>query len=230
MLLLSHFLLLSFQCRPSWREKTQAQWMNISNTHTHTHTHTLKGKSVWNLSFSVGGNLGAGAVWSHRGQTVARHPEEFPLCLCTATSCNLLLRDKTKLTPHFRVDLAVPLRPRAPNLRQTALRLSRLFKDRLMVIIHHEDTPAHADRRLSTFSQVLVCNLSCLLPCGIIGDFPTLTTSESTVVSVGREKTSTQAGDFTCWSKQHRCKDLWTEVTFYQLVTSTLLPVTRCGG
>lgn len=46
-------------------------------------------------------------VWSRWGQTVARHPEELPLYLCTATSYNLLLRDKTKLTWTFTADLTV---------------------------------------------------------------------------------------------------------------------------
>lgn len=105
MLLLSHFLLLSFQWSPSWWEKTRhrpAQWalsLRLSNTQT-------RKKSVWNLR-GVGVRLGGSrAVWSRQGQTVARHPEELPLCLCTATGCNLLLRDKTKLTRHFTGDLA----------------------------------------------------------------------------------------------------------------------------
>lgn len=62
------------------------------------------------------------AVWSRRGQIVARHPEELPLYLCTATSCNLLLRDKTKLTWHFTADLTVVSDLCAPDLTQTALR------------------------------------------------------------------------------------------------------------
>lgn len=37
------------------------------------------------------GEFGSRAVWSRQGQAVARHPEVFPLCLCTATRCNLLL-------------------------------------------------------------------------------------------------------------------------------------------
>lgn len=58
---------------------------------------------------SGGGAVGSRAVWSRQGQTVARHPEELPLCPCTATGCNLLLRDKTKLTRPFSGDLAACL-------------------------------------------------------------------------------------------------------------------------
>lgn len=106
-LLLSHFLLLSFQCSPSWWERTQTQWMNISLKQTQRHTHTQTKKNLSEISPSVSGEFESRAVWSRRGQTVARHPEELLLCLCTATSCNLLLRDKTKLTWHFTADLTV---------------------------------------------------------------------------------------------------------------------------
>lgn len=70
-------------------------------TETKTRPLAKKRKSVWDLLFSAGGDSDSRTVWSHRGQTVARHPEELPLCPCTATSCNLLLWDKTKLTRPF---------------------------------------------------------------------------------------------------------------------------------
>lgn len=108
-LLLSHFLLLSFQCSPSWWEKKrQTQWLtSLSPSNRHTHTH--KQREICLISSSVSGKFGSMAVWSCWGQTMARHPEEHPLCLCKATSCNLLLRDKTKLTWHFTADLTVLL-------------------------------------------------------------------------------------------------------------------------
>lgn len=92
-------------------EKTDTMKENLSHSHTETktraHTHTRTKKNLSEISPSVSGEFGSRAVWSRRGQTVARHPEELPLCLCTATSCNLLLRDKTKLTRHFTADLTV---------------------------------------------------------------------------------------------------------------------------
>lgn len=90
-------------------EKTQTQWLSISHTlkQTQRHTQTHTKENLSEISPSVSGEFGCGTVWSRRGQTVARHPEELPLCLCTATSCNLLLRDKTKLTRHFTADLTV---------------------------------------------------------------------------------------------------------------------------
>lgn len=72
------------------------------------HTHTKENLSESPLQC---GEFENRAVWSRRGQTVARHPEELPLYLCTATSCNLLLRDKTKLTQHFSADLNVASDP-----------------------------------------------------------------------------------------------------------------------
>ncbi len=154
-LLLSHFLLLSFQCSPSWWEKKrQTQWMSISltleqtqrHTYTHTHKHKHTKKNLSEISPSVSGEFGSRAVWSHWGQTVARHPEELPLCLCTATSCNLLLRDKTKLTWHFTADLMVLSDPVHQIWRKQLWGVKSLL-NRLMVIIHHDDTrrPLHTD-------------------------------------------------------------------------------------
>lgn len=81
------------------------------------------------------------AVWSRQGQTVARHPKELPLCLCTATGCNLLLRDKTKLTRPFSGDLAASLgQPHAPAPTGNTSGASSGLQNRLMVIIHHGDT------------------------------------------------------------------------------------------
>lgn len=127
-LLLSHFLLLSFQCRPSCEEKTKADTMSDHSTlYTHTHTHTHK-ENLSEISPSVSGEFENRAVWSLWGQPVGRHPEVLPLCPCTTTSCNLLLRDKTKLTPHFRADLAVhsDTKPKANGSEQLALQLKTL--------------------------------------------------------------------------------------------------------
>lgn len=85
--------------------------LSLSNTHAQAHLHTHTKENLSEISPSVSGEFESRAVWSRWGQTVARHPEELPLCLCTATSCNLLLRDKTKLTRHFSTDLTVASDP-----------------------------------------------------------------------------------------------------------------------
>lgn len=111
MLLLSHFLLLSFQWSPSWWE-TEKKRQIAHNEHfllnfqtqTRTKICVKSERGLWGR-WSVGSR----AVWSRQGQTVARHPEELPLCPCTATGCNLLLRDKTKLTRPFTGDPAASL-------------------------------------------------------------------------------------------------------------------------
>lgn len=183
-LLLSHFLLLSFQCRPSWWEKKRHrhnEWPSLSHTQqTQRHTHTHTKKNLSEISPSVSGEFESRAVWSHQGQTVARHPEELPLCLCAATSCNLLLRDKTKLTRHFTADLTILSGP----VRQIWLKLLWGLKEFTKQINGHypswwySTSTAHWHKQLSTFTQVLMCNLSPVLPCGIAGYFPTLTTYE----------------------------------------------------
>lgn len=76
---------------------------SLSNRHKDAHTNAQT-KEIFS---SVSGEFERRTVWSRWGQTVARHPEELPLYLCTATSCNLLLRDKTKLTWTFTADLTV---------------------------------------------------------------------------------------------------------------------------
>lgn len=86
-------------------EKTDTMNEHLSGLQTPTHTHT-KG-NLSEISSSVSGEFGSTAVWSCWGQTMARHPEELPLYLFKATSYNLLLRDKTKLTRHFTADLMV---------------------------------------------------------------------------------------------------------------------------
>lgn len=88
-----------------------------------------------------GGAAVSRAVWSRQGQTVARHPEELPLCRCTATGCNLLLRDKTKLTRPFSGDLAASLgQQHAPAPTGNTSEASSALQNRLMVIIRHGDT------------------------------------------------------------------------------------------
>lgn len=110
------------------RKDTDTMNENLSQTETKTHTHTRvrmhahTKKNPSEISPSVSGEFGSRAVWSRRGQTVARHPEELPLCLCTATSSNLLLRDKTKLTRHFTADLTVLSDPVHQTWLKTALR------------------------------------------------------------------------------------------------------------
>lgn len=95
-----------------WRRKDKPHTMSAFFG---TFKHRQEQKSVWNLkegcAVEVGwwGAVGSRAVWSRQGQTVARHPEELPLCPCTATGCNLLLRDKTKLTRPFSGDLTASL-------------------------------------------------------------------------------------------------------------------------
>lgn len=106
MLLLSHFLLLSFQWSPSWWEMEKKRQSNrneffLWDFQTQTRTKIcVKSDRGWGVRW------GSRAVWSRQGQIVARHPEDLPLCPCTATGCNLLLRDKTKLTRPFSGDLA----------------------------------------------------------------------------------------------------------------------------
>lgn len=79
---------------------TDARTRTHAHACTHTHVRTQRKENLSEIS-------PCRVVWSHWGQTVARHPEELPLYLCTATSCNLLLWDKTKLTRPFTADLTV---------------------------------------------------------------------------------------------------------------------------
>lgn len=130
-LLLSHFLLLSFQCSPSWWEEKRHrhnEWAQNDQKRHKRHWQTKENLSQ--ISPSVSGKFGSRAVWPRRGQILARHPEEFPLRLCTTTSCNLLLRDKTKLTWHVTADLTVFSGParlsRSPELNETGLRGNEL--------------------------------------------------------------------------------------------------------
>lgn len=81
------------------REEEDNQQSHLKEMHRH--------KNPSQTCPSASRGFGSRAVWSRQGQTVARHPEVLPLCLCTATRCNLLLWDKTKLTRHFTADLAV---------------------------------------------------------------------------------------------------------------------------
>lgn len=171
------------------------KWKSLSlsgTKDTHTQIHTQR-KICLKSPHQCQGKFERRAVWSHQGQTVARHPEELPLCLCTATSCNLLLRDKTKLTWHFTADLTVI------SDRVHQIWLKQLWRGRPCAAAYSLQNklvglyPAqwywpytdHCHRQLSTFTQVLMCNLLPFLPCGIVGYFPTLTTSELTFLSVG---------------------------------------------
>lgn len=65
------------------REDKDHQQLRLKQTHRH--------KNLSETSPSALREIGSRAVWSRQGQTVARHPEVLPLCLCTATRCNLLL-------------------------------------------------------------------------------------------------------------------------------------------
>lgn len=121
---------------------TMNEHLPHSQTHTHAHTHKQTKGNLSEISPSVSGEFRSRAVWSRWGQTVARHPEELPLYLRTATSCNLLLRDKTKLTEHFTADLA--------DLSDLVHQLRLSFKGtcvagwswqvRLIVIIHQDNS------------------------------------------------------------------------------------------
>lgn len=77
-------------------------------------------------------------------------------------------------------------------------------------------------------------NLSTFLPCDRAGYFPTLTTYEWSVSSVGKGNKRTQINmssktlirylnTLTGNNKQPQCEDLWTELPIYQPVISTLL-------
>lgn len=99
------FSFTEFPVKPQLMREDKTQTRTMS-TLSWTLKHTNK-KKICVKSEGVGVRLGGSrAVWSRQGQPVARHPEELPLCFCTATGCNLLLRDKTKLTWHFTGDLA----------------------------------------------------------------------------------------------------------------------------
>lgn len=169
------------------------QWTSAFLSAWNRHAH--KGKSVWNLLRSVRGIWEA--VWSCWGQTMARHPEEPPLCLCAATSSNLLLWDKTKLTQHFTADpVVLSDLVHQISLKQLWGMCAAAYELPKQTNGHYPSWRYSAytsrwHRQLSTFTQVLMCNLSASLPCDIICYFPTPTTSESIVSSVGTENKCT---------------------------------------
>lgn len=109
-----------------------------------------------------------------------------------------------------------------------------------MMMFHFHCALTHT--HLSAFTQVRMCHLSSL-PCGTAGYFPTLTTCELTVLSVGIKKKKrmhginmssrtliTRPSALTGNSKQPPSSDLWTELPIYQLVISTLPPLIRSGN
>lgn len=88
------------------RKKTDTMNGHLPHSQTDTKTHTQMHKQR-KSSLQCQGNSREGLSGLAGVKLWPDTPEELPLYLCTATSCNLLLRDKTKLTWTFTADLTV---------------------------------------------------------------------------------------------------------------------------
>lgn len=221
-------------------ERRQTSWVRISRTlkqaQRHTHMHTRTQKHLCEISLSASGDFGSSrAVWSQQGQTVARHPEELPLCLCAATSCNLLLRDKTKLTRHFTADPAhqvwLPQLWRDWDYETDEWSLS------IMMILNFHCTLTHTIKHLHTgvnvsfvfltlwYSRLFSHSNNLWIDRLVCWDWKTnvrINTSSRTLIT----PLSTLTGN----SKQPPLSDLWTGLPIYQLVISTLLSLIPSGN
>lgn len=159
MLLLSHFLLLSFQCRPSWGEQNKTDaFSSPSLMQTETHTHTCAGVHMQRKE-----NLSESALQGLSGLTeVKMWPDTLksflyvPARLLAAICCC-----ETKPNEHGRLRLTswfcpTPKHSICPEQLRGANVAGWSLWNRLMVMIHHSRDTETLSHRSSHLSYLVV--------------------------------------------------------------------------